>query len=117
MLPSKRVGQLSLQLLLFAGYVGAARVGLSFASINPSATAIWPPTGIAIAACLLWGPGCWPGIFAGAFVANILTAGTVLTSLGIAAGNTLEGVGGAFLITRLAGGRGAFSRAPDFLRF
>ena len=51
-------------LFLFAAYVFAAKVGLVFADINPSATAIWPPTGIAIAAVVILGPGCWPTIFA-----------------------------------------------------
>src|SRR5205823_1155855 len=76
--------------LLFAGYVLAAKIGLAFASVNPSVTAIWPPTGIALAALLLLGFDVWPAIFAGAFVANLTTAGSIATSLGIAAGNTLE---------------------------
>ena len=61
--------------LLFAVYFAAAKVGLSFASIHPSATAIWPPTGIAIAAFLLLGERIWPSIFAAAFLANFTTAG------------------------------------------
>src|SRR5262245_25388190 len=117
MLLQRRIRQLFFQSVLFLGYLAAARLGLSFASINPSATAIWPPTGIAVAACLLWGRRCWPAIFAGAFVANEFTAGSLLTSLGIGVGNTLEGVFGAYVIARYAGGTGAFDRALDFLRF
>src|SRR5438128_12565397 len=98
---------------LFLIYVVAARVGLRLASINPNATAVWPPTGLAIAACLLMGRRAWPAIFAGAFVANLTNAVSVATSLGIATGNTLEAVLGAYLIERFARGRDAFARAPD----
>ena len=76
--------------LLFGGYVVAAKIGLSFATVHPSATAIWPPTGIALAAFLLLGRDVWPAIFVGAFVVNVTTAGSVGTSLGISVGNTLE---------------------------
>jgi len=34
------------------------------------AAAIWPSSGIALAACLIWGRGVWPGIFFGAFIIN-----------------------------------------------
>jgi signal transduction histidine kinase/ActR/RegA family two-component response regulator len=102
---------------LFVLYVVAAKAGLSLAAVNPSATAVWPPTGIAIASCLLMGRMAWPAIFAGAFVANLTTAGSVATSLAIAAGNTLEGVLGAYLIDRYAGGGRLFDRAPNIFRF
>ena len=44
---------LALILVAFA-YFTLAYLGLRFASINSSATPIWPPTGLAIAACLLY---------------------------------------------------------------
>src|SRR5207248_1350596 len=102
---------------LFLAYVAAAHAGLRLASINPSATAVWPPTGIAIAACLLMGRGAWPAIFAGAFVANLTNVGSLGTSAGIAAGNTLEAVLGAYLVERFARGRDAFASTPDVFRF
>src|SRR5213595_1047719 len=94
-------------------YVVAAKAGLSLAAVNPSATAVWPPTGIAIAACLLLGRVAWPAVFAGAFVANVTNAVSVGTSIGIATGNTLEAVLGAYLVDRFAAGRDPFARAPD----
>src|SRR6266446_5659852 len=109
--------RLSTLALLFVGYVVAAKIGLSFASIHPSATAIWPPTGIALAAFLLLGGDAWPAIFAGAFLANATTEGSVATSLSIAVGNTLEGALGAYLVERFARGRQAFDRPPDIFRF
>jgi PAS domain S-box-containing protein len=59
----------------------------------------------------------WPGVFAGAFLANLFTAGTPLTSAGIAAGNTLEAVLGVHLVNRFAGGRGVFTRPQDVFKF
>src|SRR3981081_2386595 len=76
-------------------YIISGKIGLSFASVNPSATAVWPPTGIALAAFIFFGTRITPAIFVGAFLVNVTTAGTIPTSLGIATGNTLEGfVGG-----------------------
>lgn len=98
-------------------YFGAAKLGLRFGFVNPSATAVWAPTGIALAALLIFGLRVWPGIFLGAFLANLTTAGTILTSVGIATGNTLEGVAGCYLVTRFAHGRRAFESAQDIFKF
>jgi len=108
---------LATQVLLATAYVLAGRFGLALASVNPSATAVWPPTGIALAAALVFGPGVWPGIFVGAFVTNALTAGSPTTSLLIASGNTLETLTAAYLISRFAGGRLAFDHAHTMVRF
>ena len=97
-------------LLVVAGaYFVLAKLGLRLASINPSASPIWPPTGLALAAVLLGGLRIWPAILVGAFAANATTAGTLETSAFIALGNTLEGVVGGFLIERWSGGRETFA--------
>ena len=93
------------------------KLGLALAFVNPSATAVWAPTGVALAAFLILGYDVWPGIFAGAFLVNVTTAGSLATSLGIATGNTLEGLIGAYLVNRFARGRLAFSRPIDVFRF
>ncbi|MGY4496725.1 hypothetical protein ACVWYH_000652 [Bradyrhizobium sp. GM24.11] len=85
-------------------YFALAKGGLALASIHPSATPIWPPTGVALAAVLLRGYRIWPAIFTAAMVANATTAGSVATSMGIATGNSLEAVVGAYLINRWSGG-------------
>ena len=102
---------------LTAIYVAAGKLALRVAFLDPSASAVWPPTGIALAALLVLGRGIWPAVFLGAFLVNLTTAGNVATSLGIATGNALEAVVGAWLVERYAGGRRAFHRLPDFLRF
>ncbi len=98
-------------------YVGAARLGLSLAYVHPSATPVWPPTGISLAALLLFGYGVWPGVFIGAFVANVWISGVVAPSLGIALGNTLEAILAAWLVTEFAGGDRVLERARDIFRF
>jgi len=103
--------------LIVAVYVVSARLGLSIAFLNPSATPVWPPTGIALAALLVLGRGAWPVVFLGAWLANAGITGWTLTTLGIATGNTLEAVIGAWLVERFAGGCRAFERIGDLFRF
>jgi signal transduction histidine kinase len=103
--------------ILAAVYVLAGKIGLQLAIFHPSATPVWPPTGISLAAFLLLGYWVWPAIFVGAFVVNVTTAGSIGSSFGIATGNTLEGLVGAFLVNRFANGRNIFDRQGDTLKF
>ncbi|HET9384563.1 MAG TPA: MASE1 domain-containing protein [Gemmatimonadales bacterium] len=98
-------------------YYFAARLGLRFAYINSSVTTIWPPAGIALAAFVLYGYRVWPAILVAAFLANVSTTGVVLPSIGIAIGNTLEGLVAAYLVNRFARGGRVFDRVRDILRF
>jgi diguanylate cyclase (GGDEF)-like protein len=98
-------------------YFIAGKLGLRVASVNASATAVWAPTGIALAAFLTLGYRVWPVILLSAFLVNATTAGSLATSLSIGIGNTLEGLVGAGLVNRFARGREAFQRAPDVFRF
>ena len=107
-------------ILLFslgAGYVLAGKLGLQMAVFHPSATPVWPPTGISLAAFLLFGYWVWPAVFLGALVVNVTTVGSIVSSLGIATGNTLEGLVGAFLINHFANGRKLFGQQVDTLKF
>lgn len=103
--------------LLAAGYFFAATLGLKLAIVHKSATAVWPPTGISLAVLLFFGRRLWPGIFIGAFLANLTTEGNLFTSLGIAAGNTLEAVIGSTLVGRFAGGVHLFDRTRQIFKF
>jgi diguanylate cyclase (GGDEF)-like protein len=102
---------------LTAVYFVAAKLCLKMAFLHPSATPVWAPTGIALAAFLVIGAHVWPAIFLGAFLANVTTIGTAFTSAGIATGNTFEAILGASLVTRWAGGLQAFERARDVVKF
>jgi integral membrane sensor domain MASE1 len=102
-------------LVLAAAYYGAAKLGLTLAFENRSITAVWPPTGIALAALLLWGYRYWPGVALGALVANGWTGVPIESVLGITLGNTLEALAGAYLLRRVAGFSTALRRLRDVL--
>src|SRR5215469_7230391 len=102
---------------LAAIYFTAGKLGLKLAYFHPSATAVWPPTGIALVAFLMLGYRIWPVIFLGALLVNLSTAGSLPVCLGIAAGNTLEGLLGCYLLNRFAGGEDAFESAKGVLSF
>lgn len=99
-------------------YFLAAKVGLRLALVQANATPVWPPTGVALAALLLLGLRCWPGILLGAALANATTSGTPLAaSVLIAAGNTLAGVLGAAGLRRFWRFEPAFRRWRDLRAF
>ena len=101
--PSRRDAiRLTLEILAVAAlYWAGARLGLSVAFSNRNVTAVWPPTGIAVAACFLLGTRIWPAIFVGAFVANMTNSAGLATSAGIAVGNTLAPVIAAWMLSRV----------------
>jgi diguanylate cyclase (GGDEF)-like protein len=108
---------LAILVALSVVYAAGARLGFSLAFVNASATVVWPPTGIAVAAMLSLGPRVWPAIFVGAFAANLLNSGSLGASLGIALGNTLEPLVATWLVNRYANGRRVMDRAHDILKF
>ena len=87
--------------VIAGSYYGAAKLGLDLAFTTSSVTAIWPPTGIALAALVIWGRSVWPGVALGALLANTWTGVPPITVLGITCGNTLEAVVGAYLLSRV----------------
>ena len=94
-------------------YVGVAWLGLRFATLHRQASPVWPATGLAIAACCLWGRRVAPAIWLGAWIVNLQASGGWLTSAVIALGNTSEALVGAFLCHTLHGSRHDFApRAP-----
>ncbi|HEX2279516.1 MAG TPA: MASE1 domain-containing protein [Candidatus Tectomicrobia bacterium] len=119
--PRPSPGGIGRDLVVIVGVAGvyfiAGKLGLRLALIHPGVTAVWPPTGFALAACLVLGYRVWPGILLGALLVNVTTAGSVATSLGIACGNTLEALLGTFLVNRCAHGRAVFERAHDIFTF
>src|SRR2546427_12148230 len=101
---------------LATSYVLAGQLGLSFAAVNPSATPLWPPTGLALAALLLFGDRVWPGILIGALAVNLRVNESFPPALAIPVRNTLEVVVARFLVRRCPRGPAAFERPPDILR-
>ena len=98
-------------------YVIAGKIGLNLASLHASASPVWPPAGIALAAIVLLGYRAWPAIFVGAFIVNLTTAGDVATSVAIATGNTVEAIAGAWLVNRFGDGKTVFDRPQGVFKF
>jgi len=96
-------------------YILAALVGLRLDAVSGFASLVWPPTGIALAAVLLAGRRIWPGIFVGALVANMLTGAPSFAAAGIATGNALEAVVGAYALSRVPGFRLSLDGLRDVL--
>src|SRR5437867_9728850 len=107
---SKYVG---VALITAAVYVVGAKTGLTLAFVAEQVTVVWPPTGIALCAVLLFGYRIWPAIALGAFIANITTNAPAIASVGIATGNTLEALLGAYLLNRFVRFRPSLERFRD----
>ena len=104
-------------LVLAAIYFAAGRFGLSLAFHFPSASPVWPPSGIALAALVIYGFRLGPGVFVGALLVNASTVGTSLVAAScIAVGNTLEAIVGAYFISTYARGRDAFHQPREIVK-
>ncbi len=96
--------------LFAAAYYLTGRLGLLLAVPPGYATAMWPPSGFALAGLLLLGYRYWPAVLLGSFGVNLFTSfdpsnnETMLFSSIIAviigAGAALQGVVGAWLVRR-----------------
>jgi two-component sensor histidine kinase/integral membrane sensor domain MASE1 len=84
------------------GYFAAAKLGLSLAFATKQVTALWPPTGLALAALLLGGYRVWPAIWVAAFAINATIGDSMLVAAGLAVGNTLGPVAAAAGLRRFA---------------
>lgn len=113
----RRFSTLPVLSILTLIYFLAGKLSLLFASLHKSASPVWPPAGIALGILLLLGYRKWPVVFLGAFLVNVTTAGNTLTSLGIATGNTLEALCGAWLLNRFVGGLQALDRPQRVFKF
>jgi diguanylate cyclase (GGDEF)-like protein len=87
--PTGWLGEVAKMALLGLAYYGIALLSLRLALVRGQVTPIWPPTGIALVALLLFGRRLWPGIFVGAFLINAPISPSVFVAAGIAVGNTL----------------------------
>ena len=98
-----------------AAYYASAKLGLGLAFETTSVTAVWPPTGIALVAVVLWGYRIWPGVALGALLANSWTGVPFYAVLGITTGNTLEALAGAYLLRRVGHFRPTLERVRDVI--
>lgn len=94
----------------------AARLGLSMAYVQANTSPVWPPTGIAIAALLLFGTNLWPGISLGVLLGSLLTGAPLNLALGMMLGNTLEAWAIAYVLINLADFQPGINRIQDVIR-
>lgn len=104
---------LSLAVLYFV----AARLGLLFTSYNDNVTLVWPPTGLSLAALILFGRRLWPGIFLGMTLVGLSSSLSWIPLVGIAIGHTLEAVVGVTLLIRVVDFRPTLERMRDGVAF
>jgi PAS domain S-box-containing protein len=104
----------ALLVCIAVAYVGAAKLGLELSVARGVITPVWAPTGIALAALVLFGVRMWPAVALGAFVANATSGASLPEAAAIAVGNTLEAVVGALLLLHV-GFRPALDRVRDVL--
>jgi CHASE1-domain containing sensor protein len=120
--------------LMAAAYYVSGLLGLLLAIPPGYATAVWPPSGIALAAMLAYGHRLWPGVFLGSFLLNVdngldhSSLATLLSSFAaslpeslpipaiIAAGAALQAVIGAALIRRWVGYSNILTQELDVIR-
>jgi len=108
---------IGLCLIVAVVYFAGAELGLSLASLHQNVTPVWPPTGIAIAAVIIFGPRVLPGVFLGALAANLYTSLPIPFTFGIATGNTLEALIAGFLLSRSKRWRNSFNSVGEVLTF
>ena len=103
--------------LLAAVYYGSARVSLLLAIPPGYATAVWPPSGIALAALLMAGSRLWPGVWIGSFLANLLIEGSPFFAAIIATASTVQSVAAASLVRRHVGVPYRFTEVRQVVKF
>jgi len=97
---------------LGAVYGATAFLSLRFALVDPNVTPLWPPTGIAVVAFLLYGTRLWPGVAVAAFIVNLPITPSPVAAVATAAGNTIAPIL-AVLVLRSVGFRTELDRVRD----
>ncbi len=93
----------------------AARLGLLMANVQPNTSPVWPPTGIAIAALLLFGKKYWPGITLGVIFGFLFNNNALTVTIGLAIGNTLEAVVAVSLLRKFVDFHNSLDRIQDVI--
>jgi PAS domain S-box-containing protein len=86
---------------IVAVYFITAWYGLKLNAVSGFATLVWPPTGIALAALIVFGTKFWPAVFMGALLVNFIKGAPLPIAIGMGFGNTLEAIFGAYLLRKV----------------
>lgn len=115
-MPKDRWRTIAGNFFLFTVYFVTAIYSLKVGAVGGFAALAWPPAGISLAALIIFGYKFWPGIALGALLANLWGGVPILAAVGIATGNTLAAVAGAYLLHRIGFER-SLSRLRDVFGF
>lgn len=83
---------------VLAAYLLAGEIGLAVPFTSGNISPFWPPAGVAFTAILLFGYRIWPAVAMGAFTVNFFTRIPHLAAIGIAFGNTIGPLFGAWML-------------------
>jgi PAS domain S-box-containing protein len=104
--------------MLTALYFLGGLLGKETSFLKHSVSLVWPPSGIALAAILLFGYRFWPGIFVGAVLFSFIDGMPFgFFTVGTAVGNTIGAITCAFLLERFVKFHGAMERTRDGVGF
>lgn len=96
---------LIINLCLAIAYFLLGKLGLFLALPPGYISAIWPPAGLAFAACILWQGRCvWPGIFVGSVLVNASIGSNFnldTAAVCIAIGSTIQALCGGWLARKV----------------
>lgn len=108
-----------LQVGLALAYFLTGKLGLTLAFMPTHVSPVWPPTGLAIGAILVFGYRAWPAIVLGLFALAIWepSARPWPAVIAIAFGNVLEAIAGAWFIRTFSGQSNPLFDAKTFLWF
>ncbi|MCW3479226.1 EAL domain-containing protein [Neisseriaceae bacterium JH1-16] len=95
-------------------YCGAAHIGLSLSYYGSAVTLVWPPSGIAVAALLVWGRRYGIGVYLGGLITNLSIGYALPLAFVLPLGGMAGAVVAVTLLQRMAF-RPTFSRITDVL--
>src|SRR5579883_749943 len=98
-------------------YSLAGALGLQIASVNGAVTPLWAPTGIAIAAMVLYGYRVWPAVFFGSIVTGIISHDAPFTILIGASAGIVEAFIATYFLNRYANGKNTFDTVRTTVLF
>jgi PAS domain S-box-containing protein len=101
--------------IVFAVQFAAGKLGDALAINSGGIGPVWPASGIALAALVLFGYQVWPGVAAGAFLLAFLSPIPHIAAAVYAAGTTLAALTGMFLLRRVVNFCTSLSRLRDAL--
>ena len=103
--------------IVAACYIGLAESALLLPAINPAATPLWPPTGLALALVLLRGYWIWPAILVGSLSPSLIAGRSPLEVGSVGISSLLAAFAGAWLIGRWSNGQQTFGTPSSIAKF